>query len=128
MTDQRYLEPGQAQLERLIAAAQDDDGPVVMVNLLAFDGAAGRDGYLEYARAVQPHLERVGATLLFAGAAAEVVIGAGETPWWDAVALVRYPSRAAFLEMVSHPDYQAIAGIRSAALTDSALIATTPTY
>jgi hypothetical protein len=30
--------------------------------------------------------------------------------------------------MVSHPDYQAIAGIRSAALTDSALIATTPTY
>ena len=119
-----HIEPNSDQLQELIAAAQQDGEPVVMVNLLAFAADGGRDEYLRYAAAVQPHLDRVGGTLLFAGNAAQTVIGGADTSWWDAILLVRYPSRAKFLEMVTHPDYQAIAAHRTAALTTSGLVAT----
>ena len=36
---------------------------------------------------------------------------------WDLVALVEYPTRQAFLDMVSSPEYQAIAHLRTEALT-----------
>ncbi len=36
--------------------------------------------------------------------------------------IVRYPSKAAFLEMVMNPDYQAITHHRTAALSDSRLV------
>jgi len=50
---------------------------------------------------------------------------APEAEEWDDALLVEYPSRAAFLEMVSQPEYLAAAPHRSAALEDSRLIATT---
>jgi uncharacterized protein (DUF1330 family) len=53
-----------------------------------------------------------------------VVIGE-DADRWDSVVLVEYPSRRAFLDMVSSPEYQAIAGRRTDALTDSRLIACT---
>lgn len=121
----RHIEPTGAQLQELIDAAAHDDGPVVMVNLLAFNDDGGRESYLRYAADVQPHLERVGATLLYAGNAAHTVIGGADTSWWDAILLVQYPSRTKFLEMVSDADYQAIGVHRTAALATSGLVATT---
>jgi uncharacterized protein (DUF1330 family) len=126
--DARHIEPTHEQFEQLLAAAANDDGPVVMVNLLAFAGDQGRESYLKYAAEVQPHLERVGATVLFAGDATATVIGGTESSWWDTVVLVRYPSRAKFLEMVSDAQYQAIAVHRSAALETSGLVAVTQSY
>jgi hypothetical protein len=46
---------------------------------------------------------------------------------WDLALLVRYPSKVAFLALVSNPDYQNITVHRTAALEDSRLIATAPT-
>ncbi len=46
---------------------------------------------------------------------------------WDDALLVRYPSKQAFLGMVTKPDYQKDAVHRTAALLDSRLIATLPT-
>ena len=45
---------------------------------------------------------------------------------WDAVLLVRYPSRQAFSQMVADPDYQQVTALRTAALTEATLQATVP--
>ena len=45
---------------------------------------------------------------------------------WDAVLLVRYPSRAAFSRMVADPEYQEVTGLRTRALTEAVLQATVP--
>ncbi|MFL6062896.1 MAG: DUF1330 domain-containing protein [Marmoricola sp.] len=121
-----FIEPDGDQLAALVRAAGTEPGPVVMLNLLRFEGPEGAARYAEYGAAVQPHLDRVGASITYAGLRTQVVIGEDDDGWWDAVVLVRYPSRAAMVEMVTHPDYAAVGAIRSAALSSSALIATDP--
>lgn len=123
-TTSRHIEPTTEQVQTLLEVAQDRDIPVVMVNLLAFNDGSGRDSYLRYAAEVQPHLDRVGATIVYAGNAHQTVIGGDDKPWWDAILLVQYPSRAKFLEMVLDPGYREIAVHRTAALETSGLIAT----
>ncbi|HWB70262.1 MAG TPA: DUF1330 domain-containing protein [Solirubrobacterales bacterium] len=92
-----------------------DEGPVTMLNLLAFKPAGGRERYLQYGEAVLPLLERAGARVVFQGEAAPALLGDGGP--WDLVLLVEYPTRRAFLEMIQSPDYQAIAHLRTEALT-----------
>lgn len=103
----------------------DDGGPVVMLNLLRYAGEAGKASYAKYAEAVQPHLERVGGEVLYAGdCSTEVVAAEGHD--WDAVLVVRYPSRQKFLEMVMEPSYQEITDLRTQGLEAAVLQATTP--
>src|SRR3954468_16385671 len=45
---------------------------------------------------------------------------------WDAVLLVRYPSREAFSRMVADPEYQEVTAWRTEALTEAVLQATVP--
>jgi uncharacterized protein (DUF1330 family) len=90
-----------------------DEGPVTMLNLLAFKPDGGRERYLEYGAAVLPLLERAGGRVVLQGDAAPAVIG-GDS--WDLVLLVEYPTRRAFVEMISSPEYQAIAHLRTEAL------------
>jgi uncharacterized protein (DUF1330 family) len=120
--DAAHIDPTPEQLEAFVAAAGEKRGPVTMVNLLAFAGEEGRQSYARYGAEVLPHLERVGASVVYAGEAGGVLIGA--EPWWDAILVVRYPSRSAFLEMVLDPAYQEIAVHRSNGLRTSALVAT----
>jgi uncharacterized protein (DUF1330 family) len=94
------------------------EGPVVMLNLLAFKPDGGAERYAEYAQAIAPLLEGVGGRILFAGAAGEAVIG---EEGWDVIALAEYPSRQAFIDMVDSPEYLAIAHLRSEALARSEL-------
>ena len=98
--------------------------PVVMVNLLKFKEGGGRDRYLQYSREVQPHLDRVGGTVRYAGTNPVNIIGDGESPWWDAILVVEYPSSAAFSDMVTDPGYQQVHGHRAAALAQGDLVAT----
>lgn len=100
------------------------DAPVVMVNLLKFKEVGGRDSYLRYSQEVQPHLDRVGGTVRYAGTNPANVIGDGDSPWWDAILVVEYPSTQAFTDMVTDPGYQQIHGYRTAALTRGDLVAT----
>lgn len=94
------------------------DGPVYMLNLLEFLADGGAERYGEYGEAVAPLLEGVGGRAIFAGRPAEALIGEGS---WDLMVLVEYPTRQAFLDMVSSPEYQAIAHLRSEALVRSEL-------
>ena len=118
--------------------AQAEDGPIVMINLLRYrDQAAypadfaaapctGTEAYGRYSEAVQPLLAKVGGRPIWIGLVRESLIAEpGEA--WHNVMLVEYPSRQAFIEMTSSPEYLAIAPHRTAALEDSRLIATSGT-
>src|SRR5690606_32554528 len=94
-----------------------------MLNLLDFKHDGGAERYREYAAAVAPLLERVGGRVLFAGSGCAPLIGPSK---WDMVALVEYPSRQAFLDMVGSDDYQAIAHLRAEALERSELVPLDP--
>ena len=90
-----------------------EDGPVQMLNLLDFKKPGGAERYAEYTAGVTPLLERIGARVLYAGSSKGALIGPSE---WDLVALVEYPTRRAFIEMTSSPEYLEIAHLRTEAL------------
>jgi uncharacterized protein (DUF1330 family) len=100
------------------------DAPVFMINLLKFNDGGGRDRYLQYGVEVQPHLERVGAAVRYAGTGPLNVIGDGERPWWDAILVVEYPTPQAFVDMVLDEGYQKVHEHRAAALEQGDLVAT----
>jgi uncharacterized protein (DUF1330 family) len=116
------LEPTPDQIAAL--AARPADAPVVMVNLLKFKAEGGLQSYLQYGREVAPHLQRVGATVRYAGTTPTIVIGDGETPWWDAILVVEYPTPQAFIDMVTTPEYAKVHEHRAAGLERGDLIAT----
>jgi uncharacterized protein (DUF1330 family) len=124
------IEPTPEQMAQLAGAAAEDSGPIVMLNLLRFkaqadgidEGVSGVEAYGRYGEAAQRFLSGVGGKVLFAGAARHSVIGPVEGEW-DLVILVRYPSRSAFLAMITDAEYLAIHAHRDAALADSRLVA-----
>ena len=110
----------QAQPERLnqegfaaFSGRVDDGKPVVMLNLLAFKPDGGRERYMEYGAGVAPLLEKAGGRIVFAGEPATALLGDDS---WDMVALVEYPTRQAFLDMIGSAEYQAVAHLRTEAL------------
>ncbi|ORB74957.1 DUF1330 domain-containing protein [Mycobacterium scrofulaceum] len=116
------LEPTAEQFAAL--AARPAGAPVVMINLLKFKTPGGLESYRRYGQEVAPHLERVGATVRYAGTAPTYVIGDGERPWWDAILVVEYPTPQAFIDMVSTPEYAKVHEHRAAGLDRGDLIAT----
>lgn len=94
--------------------AAGEEKPVTMLNLLRFKPDGGRERYAEYGAAVAPLLDSIGGRIVFVGESAPPLLG-GDS--WDLVALVEYPTRQAFLEMVGSSEYQAIAHLRTEALT-----------
>lgn len=112
------------------------EGAVVMLNLLNFKEQAdysgspdldpgrpisGKEAYVLYMKAVTPLLAKSGAELIFMGKGGQFLIGP-EADGWDAVLLVRQKSVNQFLAFAQDPDYQAVAGHRTAALRDSRLL------
>ena len=63
----------------------------------------------------QEHLKKVGGELIFGGQVNRLMLGEVED-LWDSVAIVRYPSRKAMLEMIMDPAYQKSEMHRSAGL------------
>ncbi len=116
------VDPTGADLKRFLH--EDPGGPVVMLNLLRY-AEGGQGSYEQYAEAIAPHLTKVGAHVVYIGDCATPLV-APDGHDWDAVLLVRYPSRQAFSAMVADPDYQQITHLRTAALSAAVLQATTP--
>lgn len=112
-----------AEQAELLAQIPEDQ-PVVMINLLRFNKPDGVRHYERYAREVEPHLARVGGTPIYAGTSDALVIGEGLRPWWDAILVVRYPTRQAFWDMVTGEGYAEVHEHRAAALERAELIAT----
>lgn len=117
------VDPRGRDLKRYLE--QDPGGPVVMLNLLRFT-PGGRASYERYAEALeQTFLPRYGGAVLYAGDGSTALVAeTGQA--WDLVLLVRYPSRQAFSDMVADPDYQQVTHLRTEALEEAVLQATTP--
>ena len=90
----------------------DLQAPVVMVNLMRFrerslDGdGSGWDAYLRYSALTVPMIKARGGTLLWTGDAKAVALGAEDGNQWDYLALVYYPTVAAFIDMMTSEDYE----------------------
>lgn len=117
MTDQqattaRYGTIDLAYRTRLATTPPELDGPVWMINLLAYraqaeyaDGRASSLSGREADDAYAP-LDSLAAVraevVLFADVDTQLL---GDSPRWDRVGVVRYPTRRAFIEMQSRPDF-----------------------
>jgi len=117
------VDPTGHDLKRFLA--EDDGEPVTMLNLLRFKPQGGRDSYMQYAAAIAPFLKKVGGTVVYFGETATPLVAPESDTPWDAVLLVRYPSRAAFSAMVADPEYQQITHLRTEALDAAVLQPTT---
>lgn len=117
------IDPTGPDLKRFLA--EDPGGPVVMLNLLRFKPDGGREGYLEYARRFSQESERFGAEVLYVGDGSTALV-AEPGQAWDAVLVVRYPSRRAFSDMVRDPQYSSITHLRTESLVEAVLQATVP--
>ena len=116
--------PNKDQMDEFLEG--DIDSPISMVNLLKFkekaeyeDGRdtnlSGKEAYMIYGIEVQEHLKKVGGEIVFGGEISRLMLGEVED-LWDNVAVARYPSRTAMLEMMMNPDYQESEKHRSAGL------------
>ena len=123
--------PNKEQIEELLKGPADQ--PVVMVNLLKFKeradategDASGQVAYGRYAEQMRKVVESQGGRFIWAGRVDSNVIGEDGDPEFDVVALVEYPSRQKFLEIVSSQKVRDIGEHRSAGLEMQWLIATT---
>jgi uncharacterized protein (DUF1330 family) len=125
-----YVDPEREQFDAFKALPRDE--PVAMLNLLRFrekaayeDGreATGAEAYAAYGQESAPVFRRVGGEILWRGRPDVMLIGPADKQW-DLVFIARYPTAAAFLEMVTDPDYREAVKHRQAAVLDSRLIRT----
>lgn len=129
------VHPKPEQAAAFFGAAED--GPMCMVNLLKFkdkaeyaDGSepelSGREAYMRYGEGVRACLAAVGGKTRFSGMVTELMLGEVDE-LWDMVAIAEYPSRAAMMQMVRSPEYQAITKHRDAGLAGQLNIRTKAT-
>lgn len=123
------IRPNPEQFQQLAQAR--DEGPVVMLNLLKYkeraegEEGSGADAYAKYGEAAVRMINETGGRLLWQARADQILIG-DPAEDWDTVLLVEYPSRKAFLDMVSRPDYMKSHGHREAGLERTVVVACTP--
>jgi hypothetical protein len=95
-------------------ATSTDDAPIYMINLMKYrevadygdgtdSGRSGQDADDEYAPLES--LAAIGAEVVFFADVETQLLGA--EPTWDRIGVVKYPSRRAFIDMQSRPEFQA---------------------
>jgi len=111
----------------------DEQAPVTMLNLLKYRGrstdgdGSGREAYQRYTKDAAGYVERVGGKVLWAGVVGEAALQDGMSDAdidFDWALLVYYPNRAAFLEMVTSPDYLEANEHRKNGVAKHAILAT----
>jgi uncharacterized protein (DUF1330 family) len=117
------IRPNKEQFLALMEAP--DDGPVVMCNLLKFKAGGGAKEYGTYGDSAVRMVEARGGKVLWMGRVDQTLIGSTDEVW-DAVALVEYPSRKAFIEMTTSKDYEQAHEHRESGLERTLLLACTP--
>lgn len=111
-----------------------DEEPVVMVNLVRFrakslDGkGTGWDAYTRYSKGDIPLIKKVGGTVLWAGHVEGMAFGHLAEGRWDWVVLVQYPSRSAFLAMMTSEEYARVNVDRENGVEAHVVMAANQTY
>jgi uncharacterized protein (DUF1330 family) len=123
-----HVDPSREHFDAFKALPRDT--PILMLNLVRLrdraaypDGRSttGREAYTAYGRESGPIFARAGGRIVWSGRPEQVVIGPPDERW-DIAFVARYPSAAAFLEMVTDADYRVAVVHRQAAVDDSRLI------
>jgi hypothetical protein len=128
----RYGTVDTGYLQRLATTPPAEDGPLWMVNLMKYrplaDYADGRvssitgqqadDNYAPY-----ESLAAVGAEVVFAAMVDTQLLGA---PTWDRIGVVKYPTRRAFIEMQSRPEFIEKHAHKEAGMEQTIVIGTQP--
>lgn len=117
------IDPTGQDLKRYLA--EDPGGPVVMLNLLKFKADGGRESYQRYSAALADYLPTIGAKVLHIGDLSTDVVARDDFDW-DVLLVVQYPSRQAFSGMVADPAYHEVSHLRTEALEEAVLQASTP--
>ena len=108
----------------------DSPGPIDMLNLVRLreraaytDGraASGAEAYAAYGRESGPVFRRLGGRIVWRGSFELMLIGPA-AEHWDHCFIARYPSVAAFVEMIRDPVYREAVKHRQAAVEDSRLV------
>ncbi len=117
----------------LMSTAPDDDGPVWMVNLMKYrekaDYQDGRDDDISGREADDRYtpfgpLRDVGAEIVFAGDVCDQLLG--DEPRWDRIGVVRYPTRRAFMDMQTLPEFQELHHHKDAGMEQTIIIGGQP--
>ncbi|MBE0612821.1 MAG: DUF1330 domain-containing protein [Burkholderiales bacterium] len=116
---------GPKEINTDLIAKLPDAGPVVMVNMLRL---RDRAAYKRYSELTMPLIKARGGTVLWAGDGDAVAFGDAQADHWDYVVLVRYPTRAAFLDMMQSPEYAAANAHREQGVSKHVILASTETY
>jgi uncharacterized protein (DUF1330 family) len=119
--------------------ARPRDAPIQMLNLIRLKalaeypldhpnhgrGLTGLEAYLAYGAASADVFARVGGRQIWAGRPEGVLTGPIDETW-DLAFIAAYPTAAAFLQMITDPDYREHVKHRTAAVSDSRLIRFAP--
>ena len=109
------------QLEKF--TQNSNQGEFVMLNLLKFKPEGGKEYYARYLAESSPFAKAIGAGAEYFGLPQELLIGRDE---WDVVMMVKYPSRQAFLDLISNPGYLETHKWREKGVERSVLYPSTP--
>jgi hypothetical protein len=129
----RYGEVNTALIKSWLRLDPADDGPFWAVNLMKYrrvadytdgretirSGKEADDEYTPY-----ESLNAVGAQIVFAAEVETQLLG--DAPRWDRIGVVKYPSRRAFIEMQSRPDFVAKHVHKDAGMEQTIVIACEP--
>jgi uncharacterized protein (DUF1330 family) len=124
------LTPSEAQLSKLMSLPSET--PLAVLNLFEFNLLAnyqpedpeygtdaaktsGEAAYRRYGEIAQKVIQNVGGRVVFSSAADQVLIGP-EDANWHVAAIMYFPSRRAFMQMMADPDFQQTSRHRKAAL------------
>ena len=114
------------------------DAPVAALNLFHFNERAqyapedpeygtpqadvtGAQAYARYGETAGPFITQLGGHVVFSTPADQVMIGP-EDPDWDIAAIMFFPTRSAFIMMLTDPAFQAASRHRKAAMANHHMI------
>ena len=113
-------------------ASSEQEGEVVMLNLLRYKAKAsagegsGEEAYRQYGSDAVKMVEERGGKVLWMGSPDQILIGDPTRSTGTPSRSCQYPSRKAFIEMVTPPEYQKAHEHRESGLDRTVLIAMTP--
>ena len=116
----------------LATTPPEEDGPIWMVNLMAYRDRAVYEGEAADVSGRQADdryapvdvLADIGAAITFVADVDEQLLG--DSPRWDRVGVVRYPTRRSFIEMQARPDFQERHVHKEAGMAETIVAACTP--
>jgi hypothetical protein len=129
----RYGQVNREYGMKLAMTAPEDDGPIWMINLMHYrekdDYADGRESDISGKEADDRYaplgpLKAIGAEpVFFADVDTQFF---NDTPKWDRVGIVKYPSRRSFIEMQTRKDFQELHAHKEAGMAETIVCGSLP--